>query len=253
MKQKLKSIWERIYPLYKNTYRLQKSIGRYGFHVVDETFSTNCEDLILARLAALFGIEKGGYVDVGANHPVLYSNTLRFYEEGWRGINIDPLPESIAAFQKMRPNDINLNVGCSDQTGTMTYYSFDTSSYNTMNEQQAEYNIRNGISRLISKTEVPVMRLQDILDEYMPAMRGRSIDIMDIDVEDYEYAVVQGNDWERYRPKIIVVECLTDEFSDMQDIYRDPTISFLIEREYRVVAKVFHGAYLVDTRLLSDR
>ena len=53
---------------------------------------------------------------------------------------------------------------------------------------------------------------------------------MDIDVEDYEYAVVQGNDWERYRPKIIVVECLTDAFSEIRDIYRDPTIALLVER-----------------------
>lgn len=80
-----------------------------------------------------------------------------------------------------------------------------------------------------------------------------SIDIMDIDVEDYEYAVIQGNDWERYRPKIMVVECLTDAFSDMQDVYQDPPISFLIEREYRVVAKVFHGTYLVDRHLLPGR
>ena len=38
-------------------------------------------------------IQNGFYIDVGANDPNLYSVTKAFYQRGWYGINIEPLPE----------------------------------------------------------------------------------------------------------------------------------------------------------------
>ncbi len=37
-------------------------------------------------------LRTGFYVDVGAHHPMLYSNTYYFYKQGWSGINIDAMP-----------------------------------------------------------------------------------------------------------------------------------------------------------------
>ena len=37
--------------------------------------------------------DKGFYVDVGAYHPKLFSNTYLFYKKGWRGICVDPNPK----------------------------------------------------------------------------------------------------------------------------------------------------------------
>ena len=52
----------------------------------------------------------GYYVDIGAHHPVKYSNTYLLWLNGWSGINIDPLPNVMALFDKYRPKDINLNI-----------------------------------------------------------------------------------------------------------------------------------------------
>jgi hypothetical protein len=46
--------------------------------------------------------QKGFYVDVGAYHPFLFSNTYIFYLRGWRGINIDATPGSMKLFNKFR-------------------------------------------------------------------------------------------------------------------------------------------------------
>lgn len=51
------------------------------------------------------------YVDIGAFHPWRYSNTALLYLKGWRGINIDANPDSIAEFKRERPDDISLVAG----------------------------------------------------------------------------------------------------------------------------------------------
>ena len=44
-----------------------------------------------------------------AHHPQRFSNTYKFYLKGWRGINIDAMPEEYGTYSgKFRPGDINL-------------------------------------------------------------------------------------------------------------------------------------------------
>ena len=60
----------------------------------------------------------GIYVDVGAYHPKLFSNTYLFYKKGWRGICVDPNPEVGKMFRLARPRDVFLNVGVGDVGGS---------------------------------------------------------------------------------------------------------------------------------------
>ena len=69
-------------------------------------YSQNGEDLILNRF--LENKEKGFFIDVGAHHPIRFSNTYLFYKKGWSGINIDAMPGSMTKFNKIRPKDINI-------------------------------------------------------------------------------------------------------------------------------------------------
>ena len=73
-------------------------------------------------LRHLLGSDKmdGFYVDVGAFHPTLFSNTYFFYLNGWRGLNIEARPGSKQLFDKLRPKDINVEIGVSRERGTMT-------------------------------------------------------------------------------------------------------------------------------------
>ncbi|MFA7355121.1 MAG: SAM-dependent methyltransferase, partial [Sulfurimonadaceae bacterium] len=71
-----------------------------------KSYSQEGEDMILRRL---FEQQPNGfYVDVGAHHPKRFSNTYFFYKKGWRGINIDAMPNSMELFNKIRPRDINI-------------------------------------------------------------------------------------------------------------------------------------------------
>jgi len=91
-----------------------------------KSYSQEGEDMILSRL---FGNQQAGfYVDVGAHHPMRFSNTYFFYKKGWNGINIDAMPDSMKLFNKFRPRDINIEKPVSDKKQILTYYAFNESA-----------------------------------------------------------------------------------------------------------------------------
>lgn len=92
------------------------------------SYSQEGEDMILRRI---FGNQKNGfYVDVGAHHPKRFSNTYYFYKKGWRGINIDAMPGSMKAFDKIRRRDVNIEKPISDQKQLLTYFAFNEPALN---------------------------------------------------------------------------------------------------------------------------
>lgn len=189
----------------------------------------------------------GDYVDVGAHHPLRFSNTYRLFLDGWKGINIDPLPECMKAFKNARPNDVNLNVACGETSGELEYYSFEEPAYNTLDVEQAQDYLKRRVSPLKEKIKVPVLPLKNIFDKYLP--QGQTINFMNLDVENYEIHVLKGNDWERYRPEVMIVECFVGGRENLMDIYQDEKIKFMLERDYRVVAKAFNATFLMDNQV----
>lgn len=144
-------------------------------------------------LAKIFGDScEGSFVDVGAHHPTRFSNTYLFYLRGWRGINIDPLPGSRAEFERIRPNDINLELAVGDSPTPLVYHLFNEPALNGFDAKLSKS--RDGLRgyRIVRKIEVPVRPLQSILAEYLPV--GRDIDFLTVDVEGLDLSVLRSND-----------------------------------------------------------
>ena len=76
------------------------------------SYSLYGEDLIIrSKLKKkFFSGAKGIYIDIGAFHPFLASNTYLFYGAGWSGVCIDPNPIFSNAFAQMRPRDTFKNI-----------------------------------------------------------------------------------------------------------------------------------------------
>lgn len=193
------------------------------------------EDIMLHRiLSDLLGDPtryRGVFVDVGAYHPVKYSNTYFFYKCGWRGINIDPRPGSMQLFEKIRPADINLELGVSDQEAVMTYYDLGEDS--TMNTFSLQHLEALGMTKSIQRT-VPVQtfRLSTLLDKHLT---GNSIDLLNIDAEGFDFEILQSNNWEKYRPLVICVEL--SPVKTINDILDTPTYLYLKGMGYDVYTK----------------
>lgn len=201
-------------------------------------YSQDGEDLILDRM--LERQADGFYVDVGAHHPVRFSNTYLFYRRGWRGINIDAEPGSMRSFKKLRSRDINVECGVAGRGGVMTYFRFNEPALNTFDEGEARLKDKEPY-KLIERVDVPVRRLDDLLDQYMPL--GQNIDFMTVDVEGKDQEVLASNDWERFRPRYILAETLR---TDMLHLAECPVVKLLASVGYKPVAKAYNTTFFAS-------
>lgn len=170
--------------LKKGTFR---SYSQYGEDAFISSFFRNKKD--------------GFYVDVGAYHPHLYSNTYAFYRKGWCGIAIDPNPRMKTLFSIFRPRDIFKCVGVG--IGERTYKKNDDGAFNSFVEGRG--------TKLHS--------LSDILEEHGVTR----IDLLSIDVEGLDLEVLKTHNWD-IKPSIIAVE--SEPGGDVQ--------SFLEEKGYHL-------------------
>ncbi len=198
-------------------------------------YAQDGEDLILDRL--LEGQHSGFYVDVGAHHPLRFSNTYLFYLRGWRGINIDAEPGSMRPFCKYRHRDINVECGVAAQPGKLPYFRFNEPALNTFDQAEAGLKDRPPY-RLVEQVDVAVRRLDDLLAEHLPP--GQAIDFLTIDVEGKDREVLESNDWVRFRPRFILAETLR---TDMLHISSCPVVQFLSEQGYTPVAKAYNTTF----------
>jgi FkbM family methyltransferase len=173
-----------------------------GYHSYAPSFSAAGEDTILRHIIGSDTMD-GFYVDVGAYDPVRWSNTFFFYLSGWRGINIEARPGSRQLFDRVRPRDINVEVGVSTEPGQMTYYVIGEDS--PMNSFSREFLEHTGMFGEIKREIlVPVVPLADVLERHLPV--GQRIDFFNVDVEGSDLQALRSNDWDRYRPRFVVVE-----------------------------------------------
>lgn len=209
-----------------------------------ESYSQEGEDLVLNRL---FGDKTAGfYVDVGAHHPKRFSNTFFFYQRGWRGINIDAMPNSMTIFNQERPFDINLEIAIMGEQGLSTYYQFNEPALNGFSESISLG--RDGLRdyKIINRTTISGMPLSDVLDKNMPS--NTSIDFLTIDVEGLDFDVLKSNDWSRFRPKVILIEILA---SNLDSLLSDPISTYLLGMDYRLYAKTLNTVFFVSDEFLA--
>lgn len=187
------------------------------------SFAQNAEDVLISRFFE--GENPQSYVDVGAADPVYHSVTKHFYDHGWNGLNIEPRQRQFNALCAERPRDSTLQCCVSNKRGTLAFFEVevgvsDTNSDNgglsTVDAKLAlDYKSR-GFSVHESKREVRT--LSEILEEHS----FTEIGFLKVDVEGHEPQVVAGLDWQRWRPRLVVLEStvpLSAEMADQQPTY----------------------------------
>lgn len=204
------------------------------------SFSQEGEDLLIGRM--FDGRMDGFYVDVGALHPTRFSNTYLLYRRGWRGINIDATPGSMKAFEKLRPRDINLEVAISGEAGVRQFIQFNEPALNSLEEDLSQQRDRDTDYRILSRVEVPVRPLRDVLAQHIPAGQN-VIDFMTIDTEGHDLEVLKSNDWSRFRPRVLLIEVLD---ASLGDVATREEVRMLLEVGYEVHAKFNNSLVLFD-------
>jgi FkbM family methyltransferase len=203
------------------------------------SYSQEGEDLVLARILGELNLTTGFFVDIGAHHPTRYSNTYYFYKRGWKGLNVDALPGTKKLFQRLRARDITIESGVGAEEKMMTYFSFNEPALNTFSAQEAERK-NHSPYHIVNTLQIPVVTLKQILDQHLP--NNTPIDFMTIDAEGFDHEIVSSNDWNVYRPRVLLVELLN---TDIQNIQTHPTAQILSQHHYRPVAKTVNTFFFV--------
>ena len=162
------------------------------------SYAQNNEDVMLWR--AFRDAGPGFYVDVGAADPDFDSVTRAFYDRGWRGVNIEPVPAMARRIADARPRDVTLPVAAGARDGTIILHVVPGTGLSTTDIADAARLEREGWAPL--PETVPVRRLSAIMDAHAP----ETIHFLKIDVEGAERAVLEGCDFTRHRPRVVLVE-----------------------------------------------
>lgn len=233
MNQTLKNIVKRLAGGNLETLRLLNA------QLGERSWSQEGEDRILWRF---FNYRTTGYyVDVGAHHPFRFSNTRLLHKAGWRGMNIDAMPGSMASFRKHRPDDVNLEIGVSETAGVARLHVFNEPALNTFDPDIAAAHA-NGAWRVERVVDVALRPLRDILAEHRPA---GPIDLLTVDAEGHDLSVLRSSDWERFRPVVVLAESLG---RTIDDLAADPCARFMAESGYGVFGKTVNTVMYVDRR-----
>lgn len=175
---------------------------KYGDKLI--TYAQNAEDIKL--YGYFWNLDKPGfYVDVGANDAVHDSVTKFFYLRGWRGINIEPQKHLIDVLNRDRPKDININTGISDKPGKLKFRQYDSDGLSTFSTNLHKSYEKGHESAAIkfNETELNLVTLESIFAKHWPKSGAK---FLKVDVEGFEYNVLKGNNWKKYRPWVICIE-----------------------------------------------
>ena len=191
------------------------------------------EDIILTDLlrAEGFDLSHGGtYVDVGAHHPRLYSNTNLFYQHGWSGLNFEPNEKAQSLFEKERPRDMNFGIALSDKKCRRTFHTYSDSALNSLVNRDDE--LASSPYDSCGKIAVNVSTLALELTKHFKSPIPTP-NFLDIDVEGSELEVLKGNDWSNFRFNFILLEL---KLKTVEQLFLIQVTKYLADINYIPVA-----------------
>jgi FkbM family methyltransferase len=129
--------------------------------------------------------------------------TRLFYERGWHGIDVEPLPFDAAALRQERPRDTVIQAAISDNSNGAQLLHYDGPDGGaTLERNVASLRARPGEPILVD--EVRTMTLAQLFNEHVG--RRRTVHFLKIDAEGHEERILRAGDWESYRPLVLVIE-----------------------------------------------
>ena len=180
-------------------YRL---VYKEKFFITRKTYSQSGEDTFIINFMKRKKLINGTYVDIGAFHPIKYSNTCLLFKSGWSGINIDLNRTAIDYFNILRPNDKNICCAISNiEKKAKVYIKSIFSPLNSISKKHAtdlNFASKNNQSYLVKTKK-------------FNSLIKRNFNFLNIDIEGLDYVVLKSINFKFYTPKLICVEILKEK------------------------------------------
>lgn len=171
------------------------------------------------KLIAFVPQTGGLFLEAGANDGIFHSYTYRLEKErNWTGVLVEPAPKAFSACKLNRPRSIVLNCALTDENVDTLTGDFDGHPMGSV-----------GGTRLNRSAAITVkaMSLTKIFEQ---RLQGRTVDLMSIDVENYELNALRSLDFARFRPRFILVEVYKGSFWDVSNL--------LLSRHYALLSNI---------------
>lgn len=192
------------------------------------------EDIIIKFIFDnVLKINKPTFIDIGANHPYLGSNSFLFYKNGSRGINVEPNIFLWKKLKKHRKKDINLNIGISNRVEELDFYRISPNGMSTFSKKEALRLQKEYGYKIEDINKIKVNTIQNIIIKYC---NGVFPDLLSIDVEGLDEQVLKSIEFEKTAPTIIVTETIEFSMIYKEKLKRKEIISFLQSKGYIVYA-----------------
>lgn len=167
-----------------------------------------------SQLEKYLNYHNGFFIEVGGNDGFTQSNTYYFERlRGWNGILVEAIPELYEECVKERLRSKVFNCALVSKDYQDTHVTMIYSNLRSLvkgaqksdeNDIKHTYNMKHLKNSGVKPYEisVPVRTLTSILDE----CHVQEIDLFSLDVEGYELDVIKGLDFNKYRPKYMLIE-----------------------------------------------
>jgi len=161
----------------------------------------------------------GVMIEVGAANPDYLSLGALYRSMGWTVLSIEPNPE-FCELHRAKGHDV-LQYACGDRDqdgveftivdshgavyegGSVSFESFSALAIKDDYAQMMPAEV------VIRKVAVDVRRLDTLLDQHAPPIAR--VDLLAVDVEGWELEVLDGLSFDRFRPRVLIVENLFND------------------------------------------
>jgi FkbM family methyltransferase len=217
---------------YSSLKKNYKSVAKFlsGKRDYKKSYSQCGEDMILYFILENLNINQLNYLDIGTNDPKNLNNTYFFYKyKKANGVLVEPNPALAARLKAERPRDIlyNCGIGYNNKEEFADYYLMDWHEFNTFSKEIAHetQEFYKGKNNIVKVEKIKLIGINQILEKHF----SKGLDLLSIDVEGLDLAILKSMDFNKYKPKVICVE------TKVVDIKNSPEISvFLIGKGYKL-------------------
>lgn len=193
--------------------------------------------------------KKGFYIDVGCQHPIKNNNTYLLHKRGWYGINIDLDKDNIDLFNVSRISDDNINIAASNKINEVDLFFFHKKSpINTIDKKTSQFQK----AKISSIKKIKTNTLNNIIKS--SKYSNRKIDLLSIDVEGHELPVLEGLDFDKYSPNVIIVEYLDLNVSkleiknlNIENVINSEIYKFLTLKKYILVNSIYSDLIFIKS------
>ncbi|MET0394936.1 MAG: FkbM family methyltransferase [Chitinophagaceae bacterium] len=212
------------------------------------SYSQTGEDLIIDLVIDAKKWKEFTYLDIGANDPVLFNNTYKFYEKGYSGVCVEPDPHLHALLSKKRKRDTCLNVGVAAKPAEgVDFYIMDQPELNTFSAEEAAALVKNasGTLNLVKVVRIPLRTVETIIDEHF---NGKAPVFVNLDVEGLDEEILQHFPFDRYRPALFCIETVhyTEDASSEK---RQEIFQLMEANGYEPFADTYINTIFIDKQL----